>query len=157
MTVPQTLPPTGNGPVDLALMQLKMEVQNVATDITDIKKAIAEIVQLDKNLASLTIKNNQVNIELQALKDSNASLKQKVNHMDTESRAFMNKVRGAGLVFGVVGAVLQAGIVAACSWLIATTEDNHVYNQIQESRIEHLEHSLEKLNDKQSSNRALAP
>lgn len=132
----------------IELTQLREQIKSVATDISDIKTAISQIVTLDKTLAELTIHNQTAQKNMDALLVKYDELKTKTTTMDHDVKSFVNKFRGGALVLGLMGGAVQAVVFGVTMWVFSHVSDNDIVNRLQQQRIEQLEKRLEVLGDK---------
>ena len=132
----------------IELTQLREQIKSVATDISDIKTAISQIVTLDKTLAELTIHNQTAQKNMDALLVKYDELKTRTTTMDHDVKSFVNKFRGGALVLGLMGGAVQAVVFGVTMWVFSHVSDNDIVNRLQQQRIEQLEKRLEVLGDK---------
>lgn len=132
----------------IELTQLREQIKSVATDISDIKTAISQIVTLDKTLAELTIHNQTAQKNMDAMLVKYDELKTKTTTMDHDVKSFVNKFRGGALVLGLMGGAVQAAVFGVTMWVFSHVSDNDIVNRLQQQRIEQLEKRLEVLGDK---------
>lgn len=132
----------------IELTQLREQIKSVATDISDIKTAISQIVTLDKTLAELTIHNQTAQKNMDALLVKYDELKTRTTTMDHDVKSFVNKFRGGVLVLGLMGGAVQAVVFGVTMWVFSHVSDNDIVNRLQQQRIEQLEKRLEVLGDK---------
>lgn len=133
----------------IELSQLREQIKFVASDISDIKTAISQIVTLDKTLAELTIHNQTAQKNMEALWTKYDELKTKTTTMDHEVKSFVNRFRGGALVIGVMGGAVQAAVFGVTMWVFSHVTDGDIVNKLQQQRIEQLEKRLEAVGVKQ--------
>lgn len=133
----------------IELTQLREQIKSVATDISDIKTAISQIVTLDKTLAELTIHNQMAQKNMDALWVKYDELKSKTTTMDHEVKSFVNRFRGGAWVMALIGGAVQAAVFGVTMWVFSHVSDNDIVNRLQQQRIEQLEKRLEGLGVKQ--------
>ena len=133
----------------IELTQLREQIKSVASDIGDIKTDISQIVTLDKTLAELTIHNQTIQKNMDALWVKYDELKTKTTTMDHDVKSFVNKFQGGARVIGIMGGAVQAAVFGVTMWVFSHVNDNDIINKLQQQRIEQLEKRLEASGDKQ--------
>lgn len=142
---------------DVDMAQLKEQMRAVAGDVSDIKSALKELVQLDKTLAELSIHNQNTQKTITMLWEKHDAIKtwqtqheldMSRNKVEAEKdldkvadkvEEWINKGKGALWVAGIFIGVIQISIVASIGWVFTHLSAAEQMNVVQQLKIEQLE------------------
>jgi uncharacterized coiled-coil protein SlyX len=129
---------------DLAiqLATINEQVSNVSRKMDKMESNIAQIMDLDKTIASLDIHHQNSKKDITLLWEREERLKEDIGNVDKKVEAFTNTFKGGFRTFIWLMTFMQACIFGCIMWVFTNVTNANSLNSTQEVRIERLERQL---------------
>ena len=139
------------------LAQLREQMKAIAENVETIKTSVAQIMQLDRTIAEMGVRNDHIDKEVATMWsriDSHKAWEQSHDHeslevrqriadsitkVDAKVEAVVNKGRGALWALGISFSVVQAVVAASIIWAFSHVSEADSVNTVQQYRNEQLE------------------
>lgn len=149
------VPPNDNPLLEIA--EFRIQIQNIAKGVEEIKRSVEHISALDKSLTKLAAHSEQTQRELKLLWTNNDELRKwshaheadafrekadilaEIGKTDDKIDAVVNRGKGALWIGGILFSLSQLTITMAVSWVFSHVNDADSANRVIAYRVEQLE------------------
>jgi len=131
-------PETGQA---VKMAELAMDMRNVKDSLSEIQKALAELVKIDKDISGIMLQSQQINKDIKTIWDRYDAVKVWQGEVDKT----LNKASGGRAVVNVVLSFVQVVVIGFGGWLFLRLDDARTDNIIQAQQIIQLKQDVESL------------
>lgn len=123
------------------MTKLAMDVKNIKESLSDIQRALTELVKIDKDISGIMLQNQNIQKEIKTVWDRYDTVKEWQVIVD----ASLNQAKGARNIINLVLGFIQIVVVAAGGWLFVKLDEARTDNVIQAQQIAQLRQTVESI------------